>query len=62
MAPPTQLIVHLLVGYAGLDRGEAESLVDLQDAIHESADIDDDVSGPDGAPEAVPPVLASAKL
>src|SRR5262249_39436550 len=61
MAPPTQLIVYLLVGHAGLDRGEAESLVDLEDAIHARADIDDDVSGPDGAPEAVPPVLARAE-
>src|SRR5262249_41876395 len=43
MAPPTQLIVHLLVGYAGLDRGEAESFVDLEDALHARANIDDDV-------------------
>jgi hypothetical protein len=61
VAAPAQLVVHLLVGHARLDRGEAQRLVDLQDAIHARADIDDNVSGPDRAPEAVPSVFAGAE-
>src|SRR5262249_27721849 len=61
MAAPAQLVVQLLVGYARLDGGEAQRLVDFQDAVHARADIDDNLPGLDGTPEAKSPVLARAE-
>jgi hypothetical protein len=53
-----QLVIHLLVGPARLDRGEAQHLVDFQNAMHALADIDENLPGLNRAPEAISPVLA----
>src|SRR5262249_60589902 len=55
-----QLIIHRLVTHAGLDHCKAETVVDLQNAIHPVAEIDNDLSSLRGGTAAEPDIVASA--
>src|ERR1700730_13239530 len=57
---PYQLVIHRLVTHAGLDHGEAEPLVDLEDAVHTVAEIEDDLSSTRGRTAAEPDIVAGA--
>jgi hypothetical protein len=60
VAPPHQLVIHRLVAHAGLDHGEAEPLVDLEDAVHSVAEIDYDLSRARSGTAAEPDIVAGA--
>ena len=60
VAAPHQLVIHRLVAHARLDHGEAEPLVDLEDAVHPVAEIDHDLSGARSGTAAEPDIVAGA--
>src|SRR5215472_11706364 len=57
---PRQFVIHRLVAHAGLDHGETEPLIDLEDAVHPVAEIDHNLSRARSGTTAEPDVAAGA--
>jgi hypothetical protein len=60
VATATQFIVHLLIRHSRFYFGETQSLVNLQDAVHARADIDNETAWPERAFESETTIFTGA--